>query len=760
MNMSLTMSLHAFASLRKKKSVVFSHLKTKTKQNKSHIINILYYNTTFSKMSLNPSDAAAVVNVDTTRSVFVSRLAFLNFFVSQFYQDFDMSKQEMGAVENDKLASAFDKCEFPMSISQFIKLVSELQGKPPESHLRRLSELFGTLLLPTPLSSTQPTSHSSSSSSSQISLLASAVFHCIITALQQSSIKSLAGALACLLNLFETDRSTPDDHLFLASLVVVRRKMAGGYICHPLNNTIESCRIRSREDGGITSEFITQALLVYLKATFLNVGFAEKYFQWCSSFQTIPLLSLSHRFFVFQFYKRRDGQYESRRTLQKLPKVVNSDHDGLMDESRDDNNNNMLVTSFESAHEFVSRIETDFASDSRCLHSVHLLPSLAGTRYFPLTIDIDANDYDGSPTSKSRLPSRFCCSGSSSFCRECWKIVVCGCRLIEVLILHYDQFNPRDLFLPDAPENKIRFFYTFSGRRGVHIFIRDRWFVFVLQNHEKLDEILNYLQCLSFLETQYLLGIDGVYRDYHIILQGITFRGMDQFYAILQSSFESIYCCSSSTSSNSIFKQSIAAETVKRHLDDGIRKLSSLGSLSDSTQRALEDANPKKDTFCLDSWWRQTGGVQDRLRRYVMLAMLAPRIDRQATGKSHSMRAPFSVHEGTLNINMPIKSDEMDSFDPVNPVVKFRGQNIPLHIEHFMSTFEGKPDDLQQFITDRLDELSPDSSNDVTGLVQFAPPPDVAGGNEDCEERNDDSAQAVDDTSKKVGKGKSKKSKS
>lgn len=377
------------------------------------------------------------------------------------------------------------------------------------------------------------------------------------------------------------------------------------------------------------------------------------------------------------------------------------------------------------------------------------IPKLA-----PLALDIDADAYDGVLESGERMPrcrARFCCQGRSAVCSSCWKIIACGCELIDMLVGEYQPPSPI-LLSSGVKQNQYQIYYTFSGRRGVHIFIRDKWLLRISSSPIYQREALMLLTT-GLLIQRVLLATEKSLSCY------------ESFYKKLNERFEQIYA-DVSDAHNCFFRNPQVAGEIRSLIETAINYTIELevphaffplkpGSSIPSVDMYFPGLFvPKGDNkYVIDPFVYYHGLPRDmccgarteeddlpptdeegvnvvtilherrdiilgpravcrnlKLRKFIQLNMLGPRIDYQAIAPSHPVRMPWGIHPGTGAVNVPLTLNELWNLDPQRPVVA----NQSIHY----SELSDKP----EWIKERTKWLLMNEKGYRTGAFRFEMP--------------------------------------
>lgn len=241
-----------------------------------------------------------------------------------------------------------------------------------------------------------------------------------------------------------------------------------------------------------------------------------------------------------------------------------------------------------------------FACAGRNNNLQNYIPDAIGELYVPLVLDIDVDAYDvdindvssksgslfsdnsehkstdlwidydvGSIKNKPRCPARFCCLGNK-LCSKCWILVSTACKLFESMIefFVYPLHQWRNLPL----KNSIRTVYTFSGRRGVHIFVRDDWLSRThLPGVGFKRTVLDYFSLENTLkslcgERTTISSDDST--EYNMINNSL-------FWKTLSESFERMYCDRINNRENCMFENVRVARVFYRLICDFIHRSNS-----------------------------------------------------------------------------------------------------------------------------------------------------------------------------------------
>jgi DNA primase catalytic subunit len=481
----------------------------------------------------------------------------------------------------------------------------------------------------------------------------------------------------------------------------------------------------------------------YLQLTFLDDTVAEKLFTWLDSFgRTLfgiaPVPGPFTRQFRFEYcYRDAKNPGAAYNTTFSRQHESTSSHQAPHNSAQRAGTtpSPLVVNYFGEPHLFSQHIREHFAKPFRMMFSLHIGALLVSPNpwsnddvddididveepleqipFQPLAIDIDADDYDGCDTGNvKRCRARFCCQGKT-VCEKCWQIVVGGCQMLELLVKYIGHFHPETID-QSLPPNRYRCFYTFSGRRGVHVFVRD--ILFCISMFRLRSLILDYISC-RFLLQKIDSSSDHPYHT-NAFLKLIP----DEIIAVLEKYFEEIYCGDPNSPNCMFTNAAVAAEIGKliRDVDEALFEGDdkSKGFKSLLTRTGCVDMEKYRDVAPDCCFGPQAGCCRwVAMRRYIMLSMLAPQFDERVTNPSHFIRAPLSLHGKTFNINMPLTFEELKTFNPLQPVVEFEGRQISCYAPSFVSEFSRDNSRAARFWENRFDTaLSDRFYEDVPGF--------------------------------------------
>lgn len=294
------------------------------------------------------------------------------------------------------------------------------------------------------------------------------------------------------------------------------------------------------------------------------------------------------------------------------------------------------------------KIENLFGSGNKAL----------GNKNIPLekefVFDIDMDDYD---------PYRTCCSGSQ-ICDSCWSIFInCAVEILSTVLYEYFNWN--------------NFFFVYSGRRGLHLWIMD-YEARTLGDNErtKVMDFLNLCKnrncetrlntnngntCLSrplnpFIEDS--LSITAKYFN-DLLEKQDPFKETKDVRKILSTQFPDV-----TNQLNTYF-------------------MTNNGQSSTSKWMAVNDIYLKHMQTKLGRNYNDTKEKNKLLeqKEEVLLKYLYPKFDTEVSKKiGHLLKSPFCIHPGTGNVCVPIHisyQEKLDSKPISKSISKFSPSTCP-----------------------------------------------------------------------------------
>jgi DNA primase small subunit len=270
-----------------------------------------------------------------------------------------------------------------------------------------------------------------------------------------------------------------------------------------------------------------------------------------------------------------------------------------------------------------------------------------------LIFDIDANDYPAE--------CRPGCKCVESLCARCWP-------LMEAAVLVLDSALRLDFGYED-----IHFF--FSGRRGVHCWVRDARAILLTQ--EARHAIMNYMTLIIPDKTERKMS---KYWDIHGSLQ-IQYSSSDQSYSLhpkLERDFELLEPCFVRLiehQGDAMFKGVRGFEALTDLTSRSYAQSNAVlkGGMNDSKMLQLlqhEKCGPEQTWKIFKLCVRKTLNLNKQywdIRKAVYAIVffyMYPRFDTKVTtGLTHLIKCPFSAHPKTGRICVPLPI-VCSSFDP------------------------------------------------------------------------------------------------
>ena len=247
-----------------------------------------------------------------------------------------------------------------------------------------------------------------------------------------------------------------------------------------------------------------------------------------------------------------------------------------------------------------------------------------------LIFDIDIIDYN----------YRTCCEGNT-ICQKCWKFIIIAAKILERILKE------------DFGYEKI--FYTFSGRRGIHCWVND--LIARTLNDARREAILNYIKYIAVDDINYenlkkvfcipvhpsYLSAVSVAKNYFFevlneqkILE--TDKGKELLLKIIKLYF-------------GIFDYTRIERILKNNKKNSGEKFKEVEKELKKCQQILE-SNLDTNTFSTESCINE-----------FILSLLYPKLDANVTTQtSHLLKSPFSIHESTGNIAVPMSMEQLENF--------------------------------------------------------------------------------------------------
>jgi len=282
---------------------------------------------------------------------------------------------------------------------------------------------------------------------------------------------------------------------------------------------------------------------------------------------------------------------------------------------------------------------------------------------------------------------RQCCKGQKRVCSKCWKILVCGCKIITHVLRSLDL--PAEVVL--GRDRSIELFYSFSGGRGAHIYVMDSIFGSLRFESDDAVIFLHQKVSLTFYDVDHLGG------HHH----GLDYY--EQIFNLLVTTFRDVFCA---------WNDETAVTTAENELPDRlvnsifysenlglvvyVKVLEALKIIGAETILDFEEVYAKFQStlfnfttnrlnrqFFDEMFFPPEGAVCYRrlIRDYLAYHFVRPPVDAHVSGcVNSSIRLPCVVHPSTGNVATGFCSvEEMEEF-PVGDVRPLSADNLESHV--------------------------------------------------------------------------------
>ena len=269
-----------------------------------------------------------------------------------------------------------------------------------------------------------------------------------------------------------------------------------------------------------------------------------------------------------------------------------------------------------------------------------------------LVFDIDITDYN----------YRFCCKGKK-ICQKCWKFLIIAAKILERILKE------------DFGYEKI--FYTFSGGRGIHCWVND--LVAKTLNDDRRTAILNYIKYIAVddigyeirkkvfsipVHPSYLSAVSVAKNYFFEVLNEQKILENDKGKELLLKIIKLYF---------GIFDNTRIERILKNNKKSSSEKFKEVEKELKNCQEILElnlDTNTFNTEACVNEF---------------ILSLLYPKLDANVTTQtSHLLKSPFSIHENTGHVAVPMSMELLENFS---------FENIP----NIKNIIEGDVNNLERF---------------------------------------------------------------
>ncbi len=268
-----------------------------------------------------------------------------------------------------------------------------------------------------------------------------------------------------------------------------------------------------------------------------------------------------------------------------------------------------------------------------------------------LCFDIDLTDYDD---------IRTCCD-KANICNKCWQFITMAIRVVDIALR--DDFGFKHII------------WVYSGRRGAHAWVCDK--KARVMDDQKRRALAGYMEVIR----------GGAQSGKKVNLKRPLHPHLARSLEILKAHFQ-----------EDVLEQQNPWETAERA--ERLLQLLPDKSLNESLRKKWDSAPGRAST----SKWADIdalakSGASKHLdaralleaKQDIVLEYTYPRLDIEVSKKlNHLLKSPFVVHPGTGRVCVPINTEALDDFDPLDvPTVQSLLQEIDAWKEDEDGT--GKP---------------------------------------------------------------------